>query len=416
MIQPAPRPKITTEDIDEAFNTPRSRMPKYEPPPGASPEFKRSAEPLITRLASTIEPESVRWLWPGRVPLGKITLASGEPGQGKSLLALDLAARVSTGAPMPDEPEGTPGREPAKVFIAAGEDDWGDTVVPRLIAAGADLSRIHSIVSAPGGGLFTLSQALDNLIATLERHTDAQLIVIDPLLDFLGPGVDANRGDEVRGKVFRPLKELAEARGVAVFIVHHNRKSTEGGALQRVGNSGAILAAARVGWAVLRDQNDRERRLLLPLKNNLAPDSGGLAFRVVGKQPTAALHWERGIVTITADEALAPHRDASPRDEAKEFLREELADGSLPAKEVFERAKANGIADKTVRRAAKNLGVVKRKAGLGGWEWSLPALEADRDAPAAEDAQLGEDAHDSPTGPLGHLRTTRAPSDHASSD
>ena len=183
---------------------------------------------ILYRCASEIAMEPVQWIWPGRVALGKHTCIAGEPGTGKSKLTIDLAARVSMGAPFPCgegvAPQGS-------VIILSAEDSDGDTVVPRLHAAGADLGRVNTVkvVEADEGGrrAFNLQADLDALGRMIVKLGDVQLVVIDPISTYLGRGLDSHRNSDVRG-VLEPLSEMAERLGVAIVSVTHFSKSAVG--------------------------------------------------------------------------------------------------------------------------------------------------------------------------------------------
>ncbi|MCB9845306.1 MAG: AAA family ATPase [Phycisphaeraceae bacterium] len=260
---------------------------------------------IVVRLAD-VTPEPVSWLWPGRIALGKVTLIAGDPGLGKSFLTLDMAARISSGAGWPDGGERP---APGGVVLLSAEDSIADTIRPRLDAAGADPARIIALESIRSLGengrvcarSFDLSRDLPALDAAVESVGDCRLVVIDPVTAYLG-GVDSHKNAEIRG-LLAPLGELAMRHRVAVVAVTHLNKAGGGPAIYRAMGSLAFAAAARAAWAVSKDRADPMRRLLLPIKNNLAPDAGGLAYRIDGAGPAVA--WEAGTVHVSADEALA---------------------------------------------------------------------------------------------------------------
>ena len=182
---------------------------------------------VLYRCASEIEMEPVKWLWSGRVALGKHTCFAGEPGAGKSQLTIDLAARVSMGAALPCgegvAPQGS-------VIILSAEDSDSDTIVPRLHAARADLGSVHivKIVATDdedGRRGFSLQADLGALERMIEKLGDVRLVIIDPISSYLGRGLDSHRNSDVRG-VLEPLSEMAERLGVAVVSVTHFTKLT----------------------------------------------------------------------------------------------------------------------------------------------------------------------------------------------
>lgn len=338
-----------------------------------------SSGPVLRCLAD-IEPREVRWLWPGRVPLGRITLLVGRPGEGKSFLTTDMAARVSTGRAWPDGTECPAGT----VLLVSAEDDPADTIRPRLDAHGADVRRVHLLATVrrrgEGGHLVEAMFTLEDLQAletALLRHPDCRLIVIDPVGSFIGGSTDAHRDNEVRA-VLAPIAQLAERYGPAVLIVAHRRKSAGSIADDLALGSRAFTGIARAVWHLTRDPNDKNRRLLLAGKNNLAPEGTGLAFDIGGIPP--AINWETSPVNMCADDALAAESegggdggDSGALTEAMEFLRAELADGRKAGTEVKASAKAAGIKTRTLDRARARLGVVAAPDGYRGpWTWALP--------------------------------------------
>jgi RecA-family ATPase len=341
--------------------------------------------PILQCLAD-VKPTPVRWLWPGRIPQGRITLVVGRPGEGKSFLTTYMAGRVSTGSPWPDGTECPKG----SVILISAEDDPGDTIRPRLDAHHADAGRVHLLstirrVRADGERhdvMFTLADS-EEMESALKTLTDCRLVVVDPIGSFLGGRVDAHRDNEVRA-VLAPVAKLAEKYGPAVLIVAHRRKSGGSFADDLALGSRAFTGIARTVWHVMRDPDDRNRRLLLPGKNNLAPEGHGLAF-TIGGQP-AALSWEREPVQMNADDALQmenqdekgrPGPDRETRNCAIEWLRDLLAAGSMAASEVRREAQEAGHAWRTVQRAKDELGIKPYRDQFGGaWIWRLPLPEA----------------------------------------
>lgn len=270
--------------------------------PGESALYNAWRPALV--CMSDVEPRPVTWLWPGRIATGRITLAVGMPGAGKSYLTCDLASRVSTGSPWPD---GGKCQRGSVIFITA-EDDPHDTIRPRLDAHGADVSRIHllsGVLQTEKGEtkelIFTLAD-IDILGQALESIDDCRLVVIDPIGSFLGGRCDAHRDNEVRA-VLAPIGKLAEQHGAAVLTVAHRRKSGGTTADDTALGSRAFTGIARSVWHLYRDTENRNRRLLLPGKCNLSVEQDGLAFSIAGEP--ASVHWERDRVAMHADDALA---------------------------------------------------------------------------------------------------------------
>ena len=333
-----------------------------------------------------VVPTSVRWLWPGRIPLGRITLLVGRPGEGKSFLTTDLAARVSTGKPWPDGSESVSG---SVIFICAGGEP-ADTLHPRLDCHGADVRLVHLLEklrrSAPDGQWYDASFTLENakvLESCLQTHPDCRLIVVDPIGSYLGSGTDSYRDSDVRA-ILDPVTRLADLYGPAVLLVAHRRK--DGGTTHADDlalGSRAFTGVARSVWHLTRDRQNKSRRLLLPGKNNLDKEGQGLAFTIAGSPP--AICWEPGPVDLTANEALAAESasdkasaDSPVRRTTVEWLHELLANGPMAAAEVRREADNAGLAWRTVHRAKDSLGIRPVRASMDGpWVWRLPA-ESDK--------------------------------------
>jgi hypothetical protein len=364
-------------DSHEEKRTPDDVTTNGEP---ASPE-SRIDEPVLVCAADVAE-TPIRWLWPGRMSLGRITLLVGRPGEGKSFLTTDMAARVSRGLSWPDGSECPEG----SVLLICAEDDLGDTIRPRLRAHGADLGRVHLLSMVrrrdPDGGryetMFTLSD-VGPLEGALAAHPDCKLIVVDPIGSFLGGKTDAHRDNDVRS-ILVPVAKLAEQYDAAVLVVAHRRKSAGGFADDLALGSRAFTGIARAVWHVSRDRDNKARRLLLPGKNNLAAEGQGLAFTIADDGAGPAIRWESEPVDMNADEAIKEENaDAgegrrAALDDAITWLQEALADGPVPAAKVFAMAESDGIAEKTLKRAKNALHVRSWKEGNDEdamWFWGL---------------------------------------------
>ena len=364
----------TAEQITARIDT----APMWSPPRSTSATNAENSDEyqLVIRCMADIAPEKIEWLWPGRIAIGKQTLIGGEPGLGKSQMTAALAATVTTGGTWPcDE-----GRAPSgSVLILSAEDDAGDTIRPRLDAAGADVSAVHLISAvrqADGKGrrTFNLQADLALLEAAIARIGNVRLVIIDPVSSYLGK-TDSHKNADVRGTL-EPLGDMASRLRVAVVSITHFSKGAGQSAINSFIGSIAFVAAARAAFIVTRDPDDTDpaRRLFVQAKNNLAADSGGLAFRVeqsiVGKDIVAsAIAWEGERIARTADEILSANREGSEtpeRAEAEEFLRDVLSGGPRPSIEIEAEARGAGVSWRTVRRAQKAIGIKPyRKAEAG---------------------------------------------------
>lgn len=333
-------------------------------------------------LLSEVVPERVRWLWEGRIALGKLNLVDGDPGTGKSAATTDLAARVSVGKPWPDGS----GCEAGGVVVLSAEDGLADTIRPRFDAAGGDPSKVVAVSTVPDAEdnerQIAIPDDLYVIEAAIER-VGAVLVVIDPLMAFLPGDVNSHRDQDVR-RALAPLARLAERTGAAVVVVRHLNKATGGNALYRGGGSIGIVGAARSGLLIAKHPEDDGRRVLASIKSNLAAPAPSLVFGLSSTEGGAVRVDWKGESSLDAAALLsAPtdHEERSALSEAQEFLREVLADGPVLAKDAQEEARGAGIAERTMKRARSSLGVVAERKGEPGqqgggrWYWRLSGVK-----------------------------------------
>lgn len=353
----------------------------------------RTPNVLDYDIANTLEPEKIDWLWTNRFAKGKVSLVAGFPEQGKSQITLSIAATVSTGGMWPNV-EGE--AEKGAVIILSSEDTAKDTIVPRLIAAGADLNQIIIIkpmVKEIVDGKKTLrvlniADDLDNIknIINKERDNgrDVKLIVLDPLNAYFGgpTKADSHKSADMRA-LLTPIATWADESKVAIIGIMHFNKGSNSHTLYRVTDSGAITAVARSVWFAVKEEATG-RLMMLRGKNNIGPPLGGIAYTIEvedigGDIRAPRIMWD-GPVTVTADEALGPKRKgANPNAliEAEEWLRDYLNAGPQSATQVLKEGRAHGHSTRTLQRAKDEIGVEsKRDGGLandGKWQWELPS-------------------------------------------
>ena len=300
-----------------------------------------------------VKPTSIEWLWPNWVAIGKVSVLAGEGGRGKSTILCDLAARTTASDRWPDGAAASPA---GGVIILAAEDDVGDTLAPRLLAAGADMARVFVIRSVRDEKQrrrgFNLQADLERLEAEIRKRDNIRLIIIDPVSSYLGP-VDSHKNADVRA-VLEPLGEMAARMRVAIICNNHFSKGG-GSANSRVIGSVAFVNQARAAFIVTPDEEDKTRMLLIPSKMNIAPIRHGLAYRIEGclihsegsEIATSRIMYESTPVTISADQALAAlsahGENKSEKSEAIEFLKELLKAGPMAAKDVKKEASDAGI-------------------------------------------------------------------------
>jgi len=364
----------------------KQKAPKVGQATPSQPAPAETRSPILTCMADVVSKE-VDWLWQNRIPMGRLSLLVGRPGEGKSFLTLELASHISTGRDFPDGsvcPSGS-------VIVISAEDDPADTIKPRLDACKADPARIHVLSGVKytahdgqvGERAFTLAD-VPMLEASLESHPDCKLVIIDPIGSFIGGATDAHRDNEVRA-VLAPVAALASKFNVAVLIVAHRRKASGDFADDSALGSRAFTGIARVVWHLSRDPDNKERKLFLSGKNNLAPEGEGLAFRIEGRP--GRIVWEEGAVSMTADEAqaaeartAAANRKPGPvpdaRQKAAQWLGDQLAQGPRAPNELKAEAKKAGLKWRTIERAKKDLEVVSHRSGFGGAVlWGLLDLQ-----------------------------------------
>jgi len=327
--------------------------------------------------------EEIHWLWADRIASGKLNLFVGDPEKGKSLVSIDVAARVSTGMDFPDGSS----TEQGDVLIVSCEDDASDTVAPRLLAAGANLELVHRIkgvkVSLPDGqtgkSFFNLERDLEKLEQALDDFPNIKVIVIDPVAAFMGK-IDTHVDSAVRA-VLGPLAELASKRKIAVVGIMHLRKS-EAAAMLRVSGSIGFVAASRVVWGFGPDPQEPNRYVMVAVKNNLGPKAASLAYKIIGS-PTnpkvGAIEWLADKVNFSPDEVLDnnPHRTyGRAQDKAEQWLGNLLASGPVPQQRIEAAAKdQKGFSWATIRRAKEDLGIKAGKSSFSGaWSWELPGV------------------------------------------
>jgi putative DNA primase/helicase len=348
-----------------------------------------AADQLRTVRLCDVSPGLVQWLWPGRIPLGQLTLLSGGSGLGKSFLTLDLAARASRGLPFPDQVETSQPAGKVILFSADGAAGNASQVLrPRLDEADADASQIIAVdgvrfADEAGQGDvtrgFSLEADLAALTDLLASHPDTLLVVIDPISAFSSNSANCAADSKKRAELGSTLARLAETAArfqVAIVCVTH-LPITAGGSksADRSRRSLAVPAAAGAVWSVIEDRDDPERRLLLPVKLNLSPENTAMAYRITDGH----IDWECEPLPISAADALTA--EPEPRDNdwtelgrAVQWLGELLAAGPLPARDVKRQASDCGFSLATLRRAMRALGIKPVKAGFekgGQWMWGL---------------------------------------------
>ena len=334
---------------------------------------------VILTCGTDLTPEPYRWLWQYWLAMGKLHILAGAPGQGKTTIALAMAATITIGGRWPDGSRCAPGN----VLIWSGEDDPADTLVPRLMAAGADRARCYFIEGARRDGEvvpFDPARDLGQLLEAIEKIGGISLLVIDPVVSAVTG--DSHKNTEVR-RALQPLVDLAAKCDCAVLGITHFAKGGQGtDPAQRVVGSVAFTAVARVVMVAAKvkgDEEGQDTRILARSKSNIGPDDGGFQYHLEQSEPLPGIHashiaWGKA-VEGTARELLTDPDDG-PQDDASdavELLRAELDTVRWTScDEAAKPLKAAGFSKKQIWAASKKVGVMRKKDGMkGGWMWRL---------------------------------------------
>lgn len=339
--------------------------------------------------AADITPEAIQWLWDGWLAKGKLHIFAGTAGTGKTTISMALAATITIGGRFPDGTKSPVG----SVLIWSGEDSPADTLVPRLMAAGADLSKVHFIGDTTldfEKRSFDPATDMQALMIKAASISDLALLIIDPIVNAVAG--DSHKNTEVR-RALQPVVDFAERLNCAVLGITHFSKGGQGkDPLERVTGSLAFGALARIVLATAKiEENETSRRIFCRAKSNIGIDSGGFEYDLQQKEVKVGIYSSYALwgdaIKGSARELLAEpdnretgENDNSALDDAKDFLRELLADGELAKKEIEADAKGAGHSWRTVERAKKELFVISSKSKLDKrWYWKLPSNSANSD-------------------------------------
>jgi hypothetical protein len=354
--------------------------------------------PVTVRLAD-VTPERVDWLWPGRLPLGKLVVVDGDPSVGKSTTAVDFAARISAGRAWPD---GAPNRT-GGVLLLSAEDGLADTIRPRLDAAGGDPSSVYALTEIryrdEHDEIQTRPVTMADVgdIEAAVKSVGAVLVIVDVLMAFLPSRIDSHRDQDIRS-VLSGLAAMAERTSCCVLLLRHLNKAAGGSAMYRGGGSIGIIGAARVGLLAAVDPEDESRRVLAAIKSNLAAMPEALAYQLVDspEHGCARVEW-LGVSQHNAGQLLAGPQDEeerTERDEARDWLLDHLAGvgWEAPSAAIKKAARGEGISERTLKRAksAAKVGHYSTRTTPRTTYWTHPDFQSGQPAPHPETvAQLG---------------------------
>ena len=353
---------------------------------------------VVLVCSNTLTPQAVTWLWEYWLAQGKLHVLAGAPGQGKTTIALAFCSTVTAGGRWPDGVKCQTGN----VLIWSGEDDPSDTLLPRLMAMGANRDRVFFVTGARiGGELQTFDPARDmgQLLAAIEKIGGIDLLVVDPIVSAVTG--DSHKNTEVR-RALQPLVDLAASCNCAVLGISHFAKGGQGqDPTQRVVGSVAFSAVARVVLVAAKVKSDdgTDRRILARSKSNIGPDKGGFEYHIEQAEPLPGIQasyiaWGAA-VDGTAQELLTDPNDGSDGEsDASELLRAELVSDTWTCAETASKPlKAAGFTKRQIWNASKKLAVIRKKGSMkDGWYWRLPATAEDSKTPKPpEDSAEGSE-------------------------
>jgi len=361
---------------------------KYEPPKPKTPETAFRVT-LAERGAESIRIRAIPWLWHGVMPTHMATAITGDAGQGKSLVAVDMAARVSRGMVFPvyDKSIST---VRGQVFYITSEGVPDMILVPRLMAAGADLSKVTIVEGIyqrkDHFSMFDITRNLPEIERRAKDFPDLKLIIIDPIASFLPERINTNQGNQVRLAMDR-ISELAYKLGIAIPTVMHFAKTPGVKAIHRTSGSVQFEAAVKMSWSVIRREEDpRNARVLVPQKSNITGGYKSLSFSI--QQVEFPASDNPAEIITTAKIIYGDHIDEDPETlisppiekdgdmaRAVEFLRRKMTGGvTLYASDVLDEAENEGIPEWSVKKARVKLGLKADKEDKyqGRWFWCKP--------------------------------------------
>lgn len=309
---------------------------------------------------SEVTPKDVEWLWYPYIPFGKITLLQGDPGEGKSTFAIQVASVITKGGVFPDGYEMS---HPENVIYQCAEDGAEDTIKPRLLKAGADCDRI-AFIPEDEDRLVIGDQRLEEAIAA----SKARCLILDPIQSYVAQDSDMHSAQKMR-KTLSKLAEIAEKYGCAIILIGHMTKASGAKQLYRGLGSIDIAAIARSVLMVARDTEQAEVRYMFPVKSSLSPEGDAIGFLL---DRNTGFHW-LGRCTINKEELTSNDGEVvGKKERAKELLKIILSAGSVPSSEVYSKLWELGIGERTARSAVKEM---KIKAERKGQVWYMKLKE-----------------------------------------
>jgi hypothetical protein len=346
--------------------------------PRQSTQTSADPTPVLITLAD-VPASEITWLWPQWIPRGALTILDGDPGLGKSTVTLDLAARITNGWKMPPAWGPCEGVKSESVLLLNAEDDSGNTIRPRLEAAGADLHRIQlfervtsNSTSRPPIVPFDLERIRETI-----KAFGVALIIIDPFLAYLDSGIDAHKDQDVR-HCLHILKEIAAKTGAAILLVRHLNKLGHNTAIYRGGGSIGITGAARSALIIGRDPNDPQIRVLCSTKSNLGPAPRAITYHLESIGSVARVAWGAES-DLTANDILShpsTQEKQTAGDRAAIAIVELLANGPLESTTLDDALASQGYSQRAIKEGRKKAQVhAFRESFSGKWKVRRPGFE-----------------------------------------
>ena len=321
---------------------------------------QKEDKPLLVVGMDAVPIKQVEWLWYPYIPFGKVTILQGDPGCGKTMVALDLAAKLSRGECLPFCKEATP---PITVLYQTAEDGVDDTIKPRLVAARADCTKIKFVEESKNPLSFT-----DKRIESAIRSVNAKLLILDPLSAYIGSNVNLNQAIGVRAS-FRPLYEVADRTGCAILVISHMNKLQGAASLYRTNGSIDVAGAVRSILSVGKKRHEKDRRIMVHIKSNLAAAGPAMIYQL-----SDHIEWleQADIDPEELFSAFGSERDTK-RDRAENELIRLLSKKDIPATQIEKHFQQLGISYRTVTDAKKALGIQSYRLRNQS-VWTLPEL------------------------------------------
>jgi putative DNA primase/helicase len=330
-----------------------------------------------------VEMTELKWLWPDKIPSGNVCILSGKPGKGKTLTLIDWVARVTTGSDWPDGAKNEYG--PRKVLLCSAEDGAGDTIKPRLVVAGADLSKVLRFRMTTRlkdsdnehSAILNLKKDLIMLTSYVEKNPDISVLVLDPLSSYIG-GVNLNKDEEIH-PLMDKLILLGHKTGLTIFALVHSNKRSDVDAMQQVMGAASVAGSARTVWTFAQDTEDETLYRMVNTKGNLLRNKNGFEYQIVGVDIDIngklvnhpRIQWGKE-TNMRADDVLKAERNNKDSKDTKSIMATAIIKSMLPckAKDVYRKAEDEGVSIETIKRAKYQLaGIVTRQRNKEWWWW-----------------------------------------------